>query len=55
MKTNGPVKRGRRRTNMGTQEVAKVIDSAKRYSEISARLKGVEQALQQMSRKLNNM
>lgn len=50
-----PMKRGRIRTNIGTQEVAQVIDPATRYPELSARLKDVEEALHRMNRELSSV
>lgn len=48
-------KKGRKRTNIGTQELKKVTDPDKRHSDISAGLRGVQQELYQMSRKLNDV
>lgn len=48
------MKRGRRRANTNTQEVANVTDQDAGYLEISARPRDVEQFLHQISRKINS-
>lgn len=51
----GSMKRLRTRTNIGTKNVAKVAKTAMKYSEISTRLRAVEQVPHQMSRELNSV
>lgn len=51
----GFMKKGRRRANMAAQEMENVVGQGMSYSEISARLRDVEQAQHQMSRGPNDV